>query len=69
MNWNMIEGKWKEVTGSAKERWGDLTNDELMELGGKRDKLEGLLQLKYGITQQAAAEQIDEWAGKLKDMI
>ena len=69
MNWNIIEGKWKELSGSAKERWGDLTHDEIVELGGKKDKLEGLLQQKYGITQEAAAHQIDDWAGKLKDKI
>jgi uncharacterized protein YjbJ (UPF0337 family) len=69
MNWNMIEGKWKELSGQAKERWGDLTNDELVELGGKREKLEGILQLKYGITQEAAANQIDEWAGRLKEKL
>ena len=68
MNWNIIEGKWKE-TGSVREQWGKLTDDELQEIAGKKDKLEGLIQQKYGVTQADASQQIDDWAGKLKDVI
>ncbi len=67
MNWNIIEGKWKELTGSAREQWGKLTDDELQEIGGKKDKLEGVIQQKYGLTQEAASKQIDEWAEKFKE--
>lgn len=69
MNWNMIEGKWKETMGSARQKWGDLTDDELTEVAGKKEKLEGLIQHKYGVTQEAASKQIDEWAGKLKEKL
>lgn len=69
MNWNIIEGKWKETIGSAREKWGDLTDDELTEVAGKKEKLEGLIQQKYGLTQEAASKQIDEWAEKIKDLI
>lgn len=69
MNWNMIEGKWKETMGSAREKWGDLTDDELTEVAGKKEKLEGLIQQKYGVTQEAASKQIDDWAGKLKEKL
>lgn len=69
MNWNMIEGKWKEMTGSVTEQWGKLTADDLKEVSGKKEKLEGLLQQRYGITQEVASSQIDEWAEKLKDAI
>lgn len=69
MNWNIVEGKWKRMAGSVKERWGEMTDNEIAETHGKRDQLEGLLQQKYGLTQQAATEQIDEWANKLKENI
>ena len=69
MSWNIIEGKWKEMTGSIREQWGKITDDELVEIGGKKDKLEGVLQTKYGLTQEAASKQIDEWADKLKNEV
>ncbi len=69
MNWNIIEGKWKEMSGSVQEQWGKLTHDELAEINGKKDKLEGMLQTKYGVTQEEAAKQVDDWAGKLKEII
>ena len=67
MNWNVIEGKWKEMAGAVKEKWGNLTDDEITEMAGKRDRLEGILKQKYGMTQEAASQEIDQWAGKLKD--
>src|SRR5665648_346594 len=48
MDWNIIEGKWKELKGHAREQWGKLTDDELEEIGGKKDRLVGKLQQKYG---------------------
>lgn len=69
MNWNIIEGKWKEMTGSVQEQWGKLTHDELTEINGKRDKLEGMIQAKYGVTQEDAAKQVDDWADTIKDAI
>lgn len=69
MNWNIIEGKWKETAGSIRERWGKITDDELQLLSGKREHLEGLIQQKYGVTQEDAAKQIDDWAHNLKEKI
>ena len=61
MNWDQIEGKWKELKGSAKEKWGKLTDDELTELKGKRDKLAGVIQNKYGVAKEEAERQIKEF--------
>ena len=52
MNNNIFEGKWKQIRGQAKEWWGKLTDDDLDKVDGKYDKLVGLLQEKYGYTQQ-----------------
>ena len=69
MNWNIIEGKWKEMAGAVREKWGDLTDDEIQQIAGKKDRLEGVLQQKYGMTQEAASKQIDEWANTVKDSV
>jgi uncharacterized protein YjbJ (UPF0337 family) len=65
-NWEQIAGKWKQVKGKARKQWGRLTNDELMQIDGNRDVLAGKIQEKYGIAQEEAQQQIDEWAAKLK---
>jgi uncharacterized protein YjbJ (UPF0337 family) len=54
MNNNMVEGKWKQIRGQAKIWWGKLTDDDLEKVEGNVDKLIGLLQEKYGYTQQQA---------------
>ena len=64
--WDQIAGKWKQVSGEAKKQWGDLTDDELMEINGNRDILAGKIQEKYGLAKEDVNRQIDEWAGKLK---
>ncbi|WP_353144044.1 CsbD family protein [Paracoccus sp. (in: a-proteobacteria)] len=61
MNWDIIEGKWNQLKGSVREKWGDLTDDELTEVAGKKDKLAGKLQEKYGWTKEHADEQINSF--------
>lgn len=62
MNWDIVEGKWKQLKGSARAKWGDLTDDEIDQVAGNRDKLAGTLQEKYGWTKDEAEKQIDEFA-------
>lgn len=66
VNWDTISGKWKQFSGDIKKRWGDLTDDEVLEINGDREILAGKLQEKYGIAKEDANKQIDEWAEKLK---
>ena len=61
MNSDQLEGKWKQLKGSVKEKWGKLTDDDLDVIAGKRDQLQGMIQEKYGITKEEAAKQIREW--------
>ncbi|MTH61677.1 CsbD family protein [Paracoccus litorisediminis] len=61
MNWDIIEGKWNQIKGSVKEQWGDLTDDELTEIAGKKDKLAGKLQEKYGWTKEEAERHMDDF--------
>ncbi len=61
MNWNQVAGNWKQFTGQVKAQWGDLTDDELNQIAGKRDILVGKIQEKYGIAKEEAEEQVRKW--------
>ncbi|HHY03525.1 MAG TPA: CsbD family protein [Paracoccus sp.] len=61
MNWDVIEGKWGQLKGSVKEQWGDLTDDELTEIAGKRDKLAGKLQERYGWAKDEVETKMDDF--------
>lgn len=65
MNWDQIEGKWTEVKGKARASWGELTDDELDQIGGKKDQLVGKLQQKYGLEREQAEKRADDWANGL----
>lgn len=67
MNWDQIEGSWKQIKGHAREKWGKLTEDDLEVVAGKRDKLSGLLQERYGLAKDAAEQQLKDWEGTLRD--
>jgi uncharacterized protein YjbJ (UPF0337 family) len=62
MNWDQVEGKWKQYSGKAKEKWGKLTDDDLDVIRGRRDQLIGKIQERYGIMKQEAEKQVDEFA-------
>jgi uncharacterized protein YjbJ (UPF0337 family) len=61
MNWDQVEGKWKQMKGSVKTRWGKLTDDDLDVIAGQRDQLVGRIQERYGIAKDDAQRQVDEW--------
>jgi uncharacterized protein YjbJ (UPF0337 family) len=62
MNWDQIEGKWKQFTGSAQEHWGKLTDDDWKTIVGKKDQLVGRIQERYGVAKEEAEKQADEWS-------
>jgi uncharacterized protein YjbJ (UPF0337 family) len=61
MNWDQIEGKWKQSAGAVKEKWGKLTDDDLTVIAGKKDQLVGKIQERYGIAKESAQKQVDEF--------
>jgi uncharacterized protein YjbJ (UPF0337 family) len=67
MNWDQMEGKWKQVKGSLRQQWGELTDDDLTAIGGSRDKLVGRLQERYGIAKEEAQKRADQWASTLHE--
>ena len=65
MDWDRIGGNWKQLTGKVKEKWGQLTDDDLTEINGRRDQLEGRLQERYGWAKDQARKEVDDWLDKM----
>jgi uncharacterized protein YjbJ (UPF0337 family) len=61
MDWNRVEGNWKQIKGQIKEKWGKLTDDDLNVINGKRDQLEGKIQERYGYAKDQTKKDIDDW--------
>lgn len=61
MNADIFKGKWHQLKGSLKEKWGDLTDDEITRVDGNLEKMAGLIQEKYGKSRKEAEREIDDW--------
>ena len=61
MNWDQIEGKWKQFRGQAKQQWSNLTDSDLDQIDGKRELLIARLQQRYGILREDAQKKVEEW--------
>lgn len=69
MDWNEVEGSWKQLRGAAKDRWGKLTDDHFLEIAGKRDRLIGKIQQLYGVQKDEAERQVEEWGENLSERV
>jgi uncharacterized protein YjbJ (UPF0337 family) len=61
MDWDRISGNWKQFSGKVKEKWGNLTDDDLATINGRRDQLEGKIQERYGIAKDQVRKDVDAW--------
>ncbi len=61
MNWTTLQGNWNETKGKVKSKWGRLTDDDLTQVQGQKDRLVGVIQQKYGIARDKAEEQLEEF--------
>ena len=68
MNWDRIQGSWKQWKGRVKEQWGQLTDDEIEVIAGQRDQLSGKLQERYGLSQEQAEHQMSDWQKRHEDI-
>ena len=66
MNWDTVKGDWKQFSGKVKEQWGKLTDDELTQINGNREQLEGKLQAKHGYAKDKAKQEVDDWCTRTK---
>jgi uncharacterized protein YjbJ (UPF0337 family) len=65
MDWNRVEGNWKQFAGKVKEQWGQLTDDDLKVINGRRDQLEGKLQERYGYNKDQIRKHVDDWLSSI----
>jgi uncharacterized protein YjbJ (UPF0337 family) len=61
MNWDQIEGQWKQAKGVVKQKWAKLTDSDLDFISGKKDQLLGRLQERYGISKEDAMKEVEDW--------
>ena len=61
MNWDEVQGKWHQMKGSVQHQFGKLTNDDVEQIAGHREKLVGKLQERYGYAREDAQKRADEW--------
>jgi uncharacterized protein YjbJ (UPF0337 family) len=61
MDWNRIEGNWKAAKGKIKQKWGELTDDDLAQINSSREQLEGRLQQRYGLAKDLVRKDVDDW--------
>ena len=67
MNWDRVEGNWKQLKGVAREQWGKLTDNDWEQVAGKKDQLVGLVQERYGIAKDEAERQVNDWGNSFSD--
>ena len=67
MNWDRIEGNWKQLKGKAQTQWGKLTDDDFAKINGRREQLAGLVQERYGVAKDVAEKQVADWEKSADD--
>ena len=67
INADILEGKWNQILGSVREKWGEITEDDLERIAGKRDRFLGVLQEKYGYTREKAEEELNAFLENLDE--
>jgi uncharacterized protein YjbJ (UPF0337 family) len=68
MNWDRVQGNWKQFKGMVREKWGKLTDDHVNAIDGRREILAGKLQEAYGIGKEEADRQITDWQKSIQDV-
>lgn len=66
MNWDQVEGQWKNIKGNIREKWGKLTDDDLEAVAGKKDQLVGKMQERYGLAKDKAEAELDTFVKDIK---
>jgi uncharacterized protein YjbJ (UPF0337 family) len=67
MNSDQMEGKWKQIKGEVREKWGKLTDDDIHVVAGRREQLIGKVQERYGIAKEEATRQVDSFVKNLNE--
>jgi uncharacterized protein YjbJ (UPF0337 family) len=67
MNKDQMQGKWKQMRGMVKEKWGKLTDDDLDVIDGRREQLSGKIQERYGVAKEEAEKQVESWMDTMRE--
>lgn len=65
MNWDQVQGNWRQITGKVQQKWAKLTNDDLSYIQGRKEELAGKLQAHYGYNKEQAEREIDDFMDTL----
>lgn len=65
MNWDRVEGNWQQFKGKLREKWGELTDDDIDVIDGRREQLQGKIQERYGKRRDEAEREVDDWLNTL----
>jgi len=60
-------GKWHELKGKVKQKWGKLTDDDVTQMSGRMEELAGVLQQRYGYDKAQEEQEINHWLDEHKD--
>jgi uncharacterized protein YjbJ (UPF0337 family) len=66
MNQDILQGKWKQAKGLAKQQWGKLTDNQLDRIEGRSEELVGLVQEAYGYSRERAQKEVDDFAHRME---
>lgn len=66
MNWDQVQGNWRQLKGRAQAKWGEITNDTWDRIEGRREELVGVIQEQYGKSREEAEREVDDWASTQK---
>jgi uncharacterized protein YjbJ (UPF0337 family) len=61
VNQDILQGRWTQLTGKVREKWGQLTDDDFTQIAGKKDQLVGRVQERYGLAKEEAEREVNEW--------
>jgi uncharacterized protein YjbJ (UPF0337 family) len=64
MDGNILKGKWMQIKGSVREKWGQLTDDDVDQVSGSAERLVGVIQERYGWAKQKAEDEVDAWLAR-----
>ncbi|MFZ5480565.1 MAG: CsbD family protein [Myxococcota bacterium] len=67
MNWDRIKGNWNQFKGNIKQNFGQLTDDDIMQINGQQDVLLGRLQQRYGYTKDVAQQKLNDFLNNIKE--
>ncbi len=68
MNQDILQGRWSQLKGKVREKWGQLTDDDFAMIGGQKDQLVGRVQERYGLAKEEAEREVNDWLNDQTDV-